>query len=75
MLLLNEGLQDAEALMIFLMSLGSTLRALDDGTSNTPRRTLFLEELDRCVERVHSGLGSSPETVQAVRTSAGSSAS
>ena len=65
--LLNEGLQNAEALMIFLMAFGSTLRALDDGVGYTPRRDRFLTEFDNCIEQVLSGLGSDSEVVQAVR--------
>ena len=67
MLVLNKGLQEGEALMVLLMALGSTLRALDDRTEDALRRTLFLEELDRCIRQVHSGLGSGPETVEAVQ--------
>ena len=64
--LLNEGLQDADGLMVFLMAFATTLRALDDDDGCTTERNRFLQELDSNLKYIQSGLGSGPGTVQAV---------
>ena len=65
--LLKEGLQDADALLVFLTAFGSTLRALDEHEDYTNLRTRFLRDFDARIEHQFSELGKGPETVQVVR--------
>ena len=66
--LLDLGLKDANALLSFLMALGSTIQGLDEPGDCTNLRSRFLQGLDSRIEQIHQDLDSSPETVQAVQT-------
>lgn len=65
LLLLESGLQQADALKIFLIALAGTIRSLDASDDCTPRQTRFLSILDDHLRENHKNVGSAPAAVKA----------
>ena len=66
--LLNEGLEDASALKVFLEALAKAIQELDDDDTDTSQQTLFLTTLDKYLDKVHGTVGSAPRVVLATKT-------
>ena len=66
--LMKEGLEDANALKVFLMALAKAIQELDGEDADTSQQTLFLTTLDEWLDQLHPKLRSGPKIVLATKT-------
>ena len=66
--LMKEGLEDANALKVFLMALAKAIQELDGEDADTSQQTLFLTTLDEWLDKLHPKLRSGPKIVLTTKT-------
>ena len=66
--LIKEGLEEANALKVFFISVAKAVQELDESDADISRQTLFLTTLDNSLKSLHQDLGSGPKTVDATET-------